>query len=44
MFKRKTRANEYARVGMEHMDVIMSDNFEFLLEFRYKLEEIFEWH
>ena len=37
--KRKMRAEEYVRVGMEHVEVSMRDNFEFLLELRYKLEK-----
>ena len=32
MFNRKTSAKEYALVGMEHVEVSMSDNFEFFLE------------
>ena len=37
MFKRKTKAREYARVKMEHVEVSVSDNFEFILDLRYKL-------
>ena len=36
------RAEEYARVRIEHVEVSVSDNFEFLLELRYKLEKIWE--
>ena len=28
MFKRKTRAREYAQVKMKHVEVSVSDNFE----------------
>ena len=31
MFKRKTRAGEYAQVKMEHEEVSVSDNFEVYL-------------
>ena len=39
MFKRKMRAEEDVQVGMEHVEVSMRDNFDFLLELRYKLEK-----
>ena len=32
MFKRKTRVGGYAGVRMEHVEVTVSDNFEFLLK------------
>ena len=34
MFKRKIRMEEDVGVGMEHEEVSMSDNLEFLLELR----------
>ena len=39
MFKRKTKVGEYARVRMECVDGSMSDNFDFHLELREKLEK-----
>ena len=32
------RAEEDVWVGMEYMEVSMRDNFEFILELKYKLE------
>ena len=40
MFKRKMRLGKYARVRMDHVEVSVSNNFEFLLELRYKLEKL----
>ena len=37
MFQRKTRAGDYLRVKMGHVEVSVSDNFEFILELIYKL-------
>ena len=34
MFKRKMRAEKYVSVEMEHVEVSMRDNYEFLLELR----------
>ena len=38
-FKRKMRAEEDVCIGMEHVEVSVRDNFEFLLELRWKLEK-----
>ena len=43
MFKRKARAGEYVRVNVEHMEVSVRDNFEFILELREKLEKRWIW-
>ena len=40
MFKSKTKVGEYVWVRIKHVEVSMSNNFEFLLELRYKLEKI----
>ena len=39
MFQRKTRVWEYAQVKMENVEVRVSDNFEYILKLRYKLEK-----
>ena len=36
------KVGEYARVRMEHVKVNMSNNFEFIFELRYKLENLWE--
>ena len=40
VFKRKMRVEEDVWVEMEHVEVRMRDNFEFLLELREKLKEM----